>query len=110
MRKSEGYKKAFEDAAEEAADLLETEARRRALEGVEEPVFYQGQQCGTVHKYSDTLLIFLLKGCRPEKYVERVRQETYHKSENVNQDITSMTREERQKRIEELWAKRNKDA
>ena len=33
-----------------------------------EPVFYHGQVCGTVRKYSDTLLIFLLKGARPDKF------------------------------------------
>jgi hypothetical protein len=35
-------------------------------------VFYQGQQFATVRKYSDTLLIFLLKGRKPERYRERV--------------------------------------
>jgi hypothetical protein len=35
-------------------------------------VFYQGQMCATVRKYSDTLLIFLLKGRKPERYREQV--------------------------------------
>ena len=56
---------------ENAADLLEEEARRRAHDGVDEPVWFQGVQCGTVRKYSDTLLIFLLKGAKPDKYRER---------------------------------------
>ena len=50
---------------------LEDEATRRAVEGVEGPVFFQGRQCGVVRKYSDTLLIFRLKAMRPEKYSER---------------------------------------
>ena len=29
-------------------------------------MFYQGQPCGTVRKYSNVLLIFLLKATRPE--------------------------------------------
>ena len=33
---------------------------------------YQGSQVGTVRRYSDTLLIFLLKGRRPEKFKDRV--------------------------------------
>ena len=49
----------------------EDEAVRRAHDGVDEPVFYQGKACGVVRKYSDTLLIFLLKGRRPEKYRDR---------------------------------------
>ena len=36
--------------------------------GVEQPVFYKGEVCGLVRKYSDVLLIFLLKGLRPEVY------------------------------------------
>lgn len=67
------YAEAFREAEEHAADLLEAEARRRAVEGVEEPAgWYQGKPGGTVTKYSDTLLIFLLKGARPEKYRERI--------------------------------------
>lgn len=56
------YAKAFADATEDAADLLEAEAHRRAVEGVEEPVgWYQGEAGGHVRRYSDTLLIVLLK-------------------------------------------------
>ena len=69
------YPARFRQAEEQACDRLEAEARRRAVQGVDEPVFYQGEQCGVVRKYSDTLLIFLLKGARPEKYRERVSQE-----------------------------------
>ena len=34
-------------------------------------MFWQGQVVGAVRKYSDTLLIFLLKSRRPEIYRER---------------------------------------
>ena len=54
---------------------LEDEAHRRAFEGVPEPVFHQGVECGSVRKYSDTLAIFLLKAHRPEKYRENSRME-----------------------------------
>jgi len=67
------YRRAFEDAREDAVDLLEAEARRRALEGWEEPAgWYRGKLGGTVRRYSDALTIFLLKGHRPETYRERV--------------------------------------
>jgi hypothetical protein len=62
----------WDEAVELGTDELEEEARRRAFSGVDEPVFYQGEECGAVRKYSDTLLIFLLKGRRPDKYRERV--------------------------------------
>jgi hypothetical protein len=67
------YEVAFEQAKKDAVDVLEAEARRRAVEGWEEPVgWYKGQPGGTVRRYSDTLLIFLLKGAAPQKYRERM--------------------------------------
>jgi AcrR family transcriptional regulator len=50
-------------------EALEREAWRRAVEGYDYPVTYGGQITETYHKYSDTLLIFLLKAYCPEKYV-----------------------------------------
>ncbi len=64
------FAEAWEDALDDATDALEAEARRRALRGVEEPVYQGGKKVGTIRKYSDTLLIFLLKGHRPERYRE----------------------------------------
>ncbi len=61
----------WDDALVEATDALELEARRRAAEGVLEPVFHQGKPVGAIRKYSDTLLIFLMKGNNPGKYRER---------------------------------------
>jgi hypothetical protein len=65
----------WDEALEEATDALEAEARRRALQGVAKPVFYQGVECGTVQEYSDTLMTLLLKAHRPEKYKERSSNE-----------------------------------
>ena len=63
---------AWEEAIEAGTDLLEDEARRRAVEGVEHPLMYQGRQVATVRKHSDALLMFLLKARRPEVFRERV--------------------------------------
>ncbi|HXA67388.1 MAG TPA: hypothetical protein VNV82_19680 [Bryobacteraceae bacterium] len=51
------YRTAFEDAREEAADYLEGQAWKRAT---------------SAKKPSDVLLIFLLKGIRPEKFRENL--------------------------------------
>jgi len=59
------FAEAWSDALEQATDRLELEARRRAHEGTPEPVFYQGVECGTVQRYSDTLMIQLLKAHHP---------------------------------------------
>lgn len=66
------YPSLFKAAHQEAVEALEREARRRAIEGVEEPTgWYKGEPGGFVKKYSDTLLIFLLKGALPDKYKDR---------------------------------------
>ncbi len=64
---------AWEDAIDQAVDSMESEARRRAMQGTEKPVFYQGEECGRVREYSDQLIMFLLRAHRPEKYRENVK-------------------------------------
>lgn len=70
----------WDAALDQAADLMEREAYRRAVEGLDKPVFGSlGNNMGTgevgvIREYSDTLLIFLLKGARPEKFRERTEQ------------------------------------
>ena len=72
LKEDDAYATLFSEAEEHATDALEAEARRRAVEGVSEPVgWFQGSPGGYVQRYSDTLLIFLLKGSRPDKYRER---------------------------------------
>ena len=56
------------DALDRAVAALESEAVRRALEGVEIQVFHHGKECGSTVKHSDTLLMFLLKALRPARY------------------------------------------
>jgi hypothetical protein len=64
---------AVKAAEEAAADLIEAEAYRRGVHGVQEPIgWYRGRPGGYVTKYSDVLSIFLLKGLRPDRYKERV--------------------------------------
>ena len=58
----------WDEAVAEGIDCLEEEARRRAVEGVKRPVYRGGVFVGEITKYSDRLLIFLLKTRRPEVY------------------------------------------
>ena len=71
LKSSAAYRAAFEPAHERAIETMEAEARRRACDGVVEPVYQGGVKCGTRRRYSDVLLIFLLKAARPEKYADR---------------------------------------
>jgi hypothetical protein len=75
---------AWDEAIDEAADLLEEECRRRAYEGITrkkfngrgEPIIDPETQTQYYEReYSDTLLIFTLKAARPEKFRERVSNE-----------------------------------
>ena len=72
-RNDEALQAALVLADEAAADLMESEAYRRGVSGVDEEVgWYKGEPGGMIRRYSDILLIFLLKGIRPEKYRERM--------------------------------------
>jgi len=62
------FASAWDEALEIGLDALEDESIRRARVGVEGPVFHGGLRCGSVRKYSDLLLIFLLKHRRPHRY------------------------------------------
>ena len=67
------FAKQWDDAVEAGTDLLEQEAKRRAHKGVLKPVYYRGEVVGQIREYSDTLLIFLLKGKRPKQYRDSVK-------------------------------------
>ena len=69
------FARRWEEAYKAGTDVMENEARRRAFEGFEEPVFHQGQVCGHVRKFSDNLLMFLLKARDPDRFKDRVSNE-----------------------------------
>lgn len=62
------FKVAWEDAIQDHIELLEAVADRRAVQGVDRPVTYQGRITAHYKEYSDLLLIFRLKALAPEKY------------------------------------------
>lgn len=70
-----GFAQAWDEAIEISVELLEAEARRRAHDGTLRPVFQQGELVGKVREYSDTLMIFLLKAHKPNKYRDNARVE-----------------------------------
>lgn len=72
-RNDEDFAEAWEHALESAAHVLEEEAIRRATEGVLEPVFYKGEVAGYKTNYSDTLLMFILRGLKPGVYRDNAR-------------------------------------
>jgi AcrR family transcriptional regulator len=69
--KDEYFLELYEAAHEDAIDRLEEEARRRAVDGWNEPVYQGGEKVGTIRKFSDAMLALLLKGKRPDTFRER---------------------------------------
>jgi len=62
------FAEAWDAALEIGIDAVEDEAIRRAVHGHEEPVYYQGQKIGVIPKYSDRMLMLLLRARRPALY------------------------------------------
>lgn len=62
------FARQWDEAMNEALDMLEEVLIERARDGVEKPVYYGGEQRGTVRVYSDTLGMFMLRAKRPEIY------------------------------------------
>lgn len=71
-RDESDFARAWDVSLEDAAWSLEDEAWRRAREGVDEPIVYQGMVIGTQKRYSDTLLMFMLKGIKPDKFADKL--------------------------------------
>lgn len=73
----------WDDAIEVANDALEREAWRRAVEGVDKPVFFQGIECGVIREYSDQLLTTLLKANRASKFRDNSKMELVGKGDTA---------------------------
>ena len=126
MEKDPAYRAGFEKAHRRASDLLEEEARRRAMEGYHEPVVYKGHFTGewvmpdgsdpwdpetgrrkpgavfernVVRRYSDTLLIFLMKGNNPDKFGDKLRHSGVVGMPERPEDYHRMTDEEIAQRV-----------
>ena len=67
-RQSEDFAAQWDEALEEGTDLLDAEARRRAVTGIDKPVFFKGEVVASIKKYSDPLLMFLLEAYDPQMF------------------------------------------
>lgn len=103
VAKSTIYKYRKEDAAfaeewDEIDDAItaeiEKEAHRRAVEGVEKPIYQGGKKVGSVKQYSDRLLEMLLKARRPEKYRERLSIDDDREETRRRRELAQKTEEE----------------
>lgn len=90
LEADEEYAAAIEKAAPQANKVLEDEATRRAIEGTLKPVYYLGRKVGDIREYSDTLLIFLLKGAQPDKYRDNFKIDTTAKVTTETSEAQSL--------------------
>ena len=67
------FEREWNEAMESCVDNAEAELLRRAMKGVEEPVFYQGAVVGTINRRSDSNLQFFLKGRRRHIYGDKTQ-------------------------------------
>lgn len=79
-KRSKVFAQQWHEATSKALELLEATAWKRATTGTMEPIWRNDEngkpvKVDQVARCSDTLLIFLLKANRPEKYRETIRQE-----------------------------------
>lgn len=71
-QQSEEFAEAYNTTLELNIDEMEATARNRAINGWEEPVFYKGYECGTVRKFDNGLLRWLIEGNR-DRYSPKVK-------------------------------------
>lgn len=70
------FAEAYREAAAAAAEFIEAEAIRRAVQGTRKAVYYKGEIIDYEVTYSDTLLAILLKAAKPDKYADRSRHQS----------------------------------
>lgn len=68
MKRYPAFKDAVEKARQAVVHDAEVEMRRRAIEGVDTGIYYKGELIATEKRYSDPLLVEILKANAPEKY------------------------------------------
>jgi hypothetical protein len=68
LKQNEAYREAFKRTQQLAREVLESELVKRATKGWTEPIYYQGQRCGSVRRFDGATGMALLRGMWPEKY------------------------------------------
>jgi len=71
LRADPDFARLVAEAQAEGTAVMEAEATRRAMVGVSEPVYHNGEVVGHRKVYSDSLIQFLLRARDPERFKER---------------------------------------
>lgn len=91
-KKDPGFQRACDLAIERYRKWLIAAAERRAVHGIDEPVFQQGAYVGSKRVYSDRMLELLLKAKAPEfKDKVAVEQSGHVSTSNTNVNVNAST-------------------
>lgn len=103
------FKADYDAALEDAVEMLEAEAWKRATVGRAQNIYHNGEVVGTEYVPSDTLLIFLLKHNKPDKYADRIHviREFTRAAEDTRRvlDEAGFSEEEIMQEVESILAK-----
>lgn len=65
------FETSLRETEELVADRIEAEVYRRAVDGIDKNIYYQGDICGTETQYSDALLQTLIKAKRRKQFGDK---------------------------------------
>jgi len=85
-------------ALDDALDDLEAALRKRAIDGVDKPVYYGGKMCGSQRNYSDNVGMFILKSRRGEATPKTV----VNNKTQVDEEVTHSPRGLLLERLQEM--------
>ena len=71
----DAFSKEWDQCMEANSDDLEASALKRAIEGYERDVFFQGMKVGTQRVHETALTIYMLKCLRPERFNIDINQQ-----------------------------------
>jgi len=89
--KNPEFRLAMDEAIEDAKDFALGELLRRGLQGWKEPVWYRGQEVGTVRKFSDACLIRYVEAHHSQFRRRERQQQTVPSLVPETADLTKLT-------------------
>ena len=69
-----GFAERWQEALDMGVERLQDDAMRRAIEGVDKPVWRAGKQVGSVRHFDPRMVQFLLRAHKPDVYGDRAAQ------------------------------------
>lgn len=85
----EGFAERWREALDMGVERLQDDAMRRAIEGVDKPVWRAGKQVGSVRHFDPRMVQFLLRAHKPDVYAERAAKVTPYEDQTFAQRLAA---------------------